>query len=76
MGRDERFCAWWTHWYPRFAIAVLGIAYRVLPARMYAKLERIAVDTAEPMGKLAGWCYCNVRDTGDLIRWLFIGRAC
>jgi hypothetical protein len=73
IERDERFIRWWTVNYPEFVTVILLFAIRVLPRRLYTVFERLAVDTAEPMGKFAGWCYCNVRDAGDILRWLVYG---
>lgn len=71
--RDERFIDGWCRWYPAFVTAILKAAGRLLPRRLYAAFEKFAIDTAELMGKFAGWCYCNVRDAGDIVRWLLIG---
>ncbi len=71
--RDQRVIRAWCRWYPNFCDAILRIAARILPRRLYMALERFAVDTAEPMGKFAGWCWCNYRDAGDILRWLVYG---
>lgn len=71
--RDWRFHDAWCRWYTGFVEAVLGVAWRVLPRRLYNALAKFAVDTAWPMGVFAAWCYCNVRDAGDILRWLVYG---
>jgi hypothetical protein len=73
--RDERFIGWWCCWYPTFCGTVLGVAERILPRRLYVKFAIFVVDIAEPMGEFAGSCYCNVRDAGDILRWLVTGKA-
>jgi hypothetical protein len=71
--RDERFIRAWSYWYPALVIAMLPIACYVLPQKTYKMLETLAVDTAEPMGRLAGKVYCCIRDFGDFVHWMICG---
>jgi hypothetical protein len=71
--RDWRFHDAWCRWYSAFVTAILRTAARLLPRRAYGAVEKFAVDTAEPMGRFAAWVYCNLRDAGDILRWLVFG---
>jgi hypothetical protein len=74
QDRDQRFIDAWCRFYPAFVAAILRAAARLLPRRAYGALEQSTVDSAEAMGRFAGWCWCNYRDASDILRWLVLGR--
>jgi hypothetical protein len=74
QDRDQRFIDAWSRWYSEFVAAILRTAARLLPCKAYGAAEKLAVDTAEPAGRFVGWVYCNVRDAGDILCWLVLGR--
>lgn len=74
--RDERFVQAFASRWNAFANATLRLAHKVhVPYPWRLQLATLFEDTAFGVGCIAGEIYSDVRDAGDLIRWLLTGKT-